>query len=172
VFFPILYSFYSPKFSDQNEKTLLVERREDRSAIEQEQEEAENEQKEEDEEFAKVKLIIDKNSGYWRDTGFGMVCVYKDDFQSIGGFSSLQDLSQTGWGGEDLHLLRKAIKSSNHEIFSEITPGIFHSYHPKTCDQSQIGTKRYQDCLKIKILNEASHLDFGASYFNLSLSYK
>jgi hypothetical protein len=170
IFFPILYSFYNPKFSKQDQQTLLVAKREKEREIDQDQEEAQNEQKEEDEESARVKLIISKNSGYWRDTGFGMVCVYKDDFQSIGGFSRYQNNSQTGWGGEDLYLLRQAINSPKLDTFRAITPGLFHLYHPKTCDKSQLDSKRYLDCLKIKIQNEASYLDFGASHFNISIT--
>lgn len=139
VFFPILFSFYNP---------LIVEKFN------------------QDKKIINNQLFINKDSGYFRDSGFGMACMHKQDFDKIGGF---KDWFSSEWGGEDLHLYRKFLRS-NIQIFRSITPGLIHKYHPKQCDPSKLSSIQYRDCLSIKILNEASHKNFGLMFLNYSLN--
>ena len=39
--------------------------------------------------------------------GFGMACMFNMDYSSVGGF----DLGISGWGGEDVDLYEKHVKS-------------------------------------------------------------
>lgn len=123
----------------------------------------------EDESSAKVNLIINKETGYWRSAGFGMACLHKSDFNSIKGFGDY--IRVNGWGGEDLYLYRKFLKT-NLEIFRSITPGLFHMYHSKQCDPSKLTNKQYKNCVYAKIQNEASQKNFGLYYFNLTQNSK
>lgn len=120
-------------------------------------------------ELKRMNLIINKETGYWRETGFGMACMHKKDFRLVSGFEGYEKKDEA-WGGEDLYLYRKFIKSTNIEIFRSITPGLFHMYHPKECNRSpqQATQTQYRDCLTAKVYNEASHRDFGLIYFNLT----
>lgn len=97
-----------------------------------------------------------------------MACLHREDFRSVNGFDGLRE---DGWGGEDLFLLRKFARSSTVQVFRSITPGLFHMYHSKECDQDQLTQRQYTDCLTAKVFNEASHRDFGLLYFN-SISNK
>lgn len=137
VFFPILFSFYNPLIANNH-----------------------TENKEE----TKHNFIISKESGYFRDSGFGMACMHKTDFNKIGGFN---DWNSNEWGGEDLFLYRKFLKS-NTEIFRSITPGLFHMYHPKECDKMLLNKIQYKDCLSVKVANEASQKTLGFLYFNIT----
>ena len=52
--------------------------------------------------------------GFWREYGFGMLGIYKSDFDNSGGF----DMNLHGWGLEDVHLvtnivMRKKVKIQN-----------------------------------------------------------
>ena len=54
---------------------------------------------------------MDKMEGFWREYGFGMLGIYKSDFDNSGGF----DMNLHGWGLEDVHLvtnivMRKKVK--------------------------------------------------------------
>lgn len=153
VYFPILYSFYNPNMAKvlyNNESSRGANKLDDSDV---------------DIEEAKVNLIINKESGYWRDSGFGMTCLYKDDFNRVGGFDDF--VNKNGWGGEDLHLYRKLIKT-NLEVVRSITPGLFHLYHPKECDKNKLDKAKYKDCISAKISNEASQKHFGLFYFNIT----
>lgn len=48
---------------------------------------------------------LDPREGFWREYGFGMVGIYKADFDQSGGF----DMSLQGWGLEDVHLVANLV---------------------------------------------------------------
>ena len=76
-------------------------------------------------------FAFDADSGYWRQFGFGIVCVYNSDLRRVGGF----DTSIIGWGKEDVDLYEKFIKS-NITIFRTVDPGLVHVFHRIECDSS------------------------------------
>jgi chondroitin sulfate N-acetylgalactosaminyltransferase 1/2 len=140
VFFPVLYSFYNEKFPDTRKQVS--------------------------EDLNRLDLIIDnKDTGYWRDSGFGMACMYKEDFDSIGGFGQFYQQHGGGWGGEDLYLYRRFLRT-DLEIFRSITPGLFHLHHPKVCDKTLLDHVQYRNCMNVKIFSETSHRKFGLAFFN------
>jgi chondroitin sulfate N-acetylgalactosaminyltransferase 1/2 len=144
VFFPILYSFYNPDFASRNITY-------DPTSVDQ------------------LQLSINnRDSGFWRDSGFGMVCVYKEDFEAVGGFGEYS-ARHKGWGGEDLHLYRRFLRT-DLEVFRTTCPYLFHLYHEKSCDRTRLDATQMRDCLNMKVFGEASHKQFGLAFFNQSMS--
>lgn len=98
-----------------------------------------------------AKFNYDSESGYFRHFGYGLVGLYRSDFDAVGGF----DLNIRGWGMEDVELFDKFVKKSNLTILRAPEPDLIHVYHPITCD-SHLSTGQYEMCLGSKGASLAS----------------
>ncbi|XP_023678990.1 chondroitin sulfate N-acetylgalactosaminyltransferase 1 [Paramormyrops kingsleyae] len=132
VFYPILFSQYNPG--------LIYGHHDNVPPIEQQ-------------------LVIKKDTGFWRDFGFGMTCQYRSDFINIGGF----DVDIKGWGGEDVHLYRKYLHS-NLLVVRAPSRSLFHLWHEKRCED-ELPPEQYKMCMQSKAMNEASHSQLGMLFF-------
>ena len=104
-------------------------------------------------------MKLSKDSGFWRDFGFGMSCQYRDDFLKVGGF----DLTIKGWGMEDVKLYRNYLYSKL-TVIRGYDRGIFHIYHRKECNKN-LADSQFISCLQSKAINEGSHKQMGMLAF-------
>uniref|UniRef100_A0A8D0GTW5 Hexosyltransferase n=1 Tax=Sphenodon punctatus TaxID=8508 RepID=A0A8D0GTW5_SPHPU len=132
VFYPVLFSQYNPGIIYRHHDSI--------PPLEQQ-------------------LVIKKETGFWRDFGFGMTCQYRSDFINIGGF----DLDIKGWGGEDVHLYRKYLHSNLIVVRTPVR-GLFHLWHEKQC-VDELTSEQYKMCMQSKAMNEASHGQLGMLVF-------
>lgn len=80
-------------------------------------------------------FLVGRDTGYWRQYGFGVVSAYKSDLKAAGGGF---DTSIRGWGNEDVDLfdkfVRNAVAGGAATVFRSADPDLVHVYHPVECD--------------------------------------
>ncbi|XP_061888039.1 chondroitin sulfate synthase 3-like [Entelurus aequoreus] len=130
VFFPIVFSQYDP------------------SIVYADKAEREN------------KFGITIKSGFWRDYGFGIACVFKSDLLEAGGF----DTSILGWGLEDVDLFTKVVQSGL-KVFRSQEPGMIHIYHPVHCSPG-LDPKQLKMCLGSKSSTYASTMHLAEMWMD------
>lgn len=124
VFFPIVYSQYDPRWVYNSEDAQA-----DIDSVHIPFQSSDEEVDSNLPKHLRNPYLISKNSGYWRQFGFGIAALYNSDYRIAGGF----DTSIQGWGKEDVDLFGKFLES-NLTIFRASDPGIVHVYHEIVCD--------------------------------------
>ncbi|KAH1012717.1 chondroitin sulfate synthase 1 isoform X1 [Dendroctonus ponderosae] len=123
VYFPILYSLYSPKLLDIELQT-----------------------------YANTSFSYftsnqtDANRGFWRQFGFGIASMYKIDYQALGGF----DIKITGWGMEDVMFFDNIVEKHVYKIIRCVDPGLIHVFHEVKCDSKDLDAEQKSMCLGTK----------------------
>ncbi|CAK9296181.1 unnamed protein product [Gordionus sp. m RMFG-2023] len=108
--------------------------------------------------------LINKYTGHWVTYGFGLVCLYKQDYLSVGGFN----LNITGWGAEDVDLYEKHVKS-DLKVFRSMDPDLLHLYHKKYCD-FKLNDEQYNMCIDTKSESHGSKEQLSQKILYDSLS--
>lgn len=80
-------------------------------------------------------FLVGRDTGYWRQYGFGVVSAYKSDLKAAGGGF---DTSIRGWGNEDVDLFDKFVRNAaaggGAAVFRSADPDLVHVYHTVECD--------------------------------------
>ncbi|CRK90556.1 CLUMA_CG004259, isoform B [Clunio marinus] len=122
--------------------------------------------------YVNSSTLINNESGYFREFGYGIASIYKCDIMNskINGF--VTDIK--GWGLEDVKFLEKiltashqlqnqlllsiadgveinqnASSSNNLDVFRSPDPSLVHIYHPIVCDKN-LEKNQYKMCLGTK----------------------
>lgn len=87
------------------------------------------------------RILISRQNGHWAKYSYGMVCMYKVDYDRTGGF----DTNIEGWGGEDNDLASKVLKEGLG-IVRVPDPALSHRYHDKVCS-TDLTPHQFSSCI-------------------------
>ena len=107
------------------------------------------------EEVTTATIEMIREQGHWASYSYGMLCIYKSDYDASGGFD--RDIS--GWGGEDVDLYSKVIKAG-YDVLRVPDPGLIHRWHPKHCGNN-LDKEQYVDCMYSKAENFADRRELS-----------
>ena len=97
-------------------------------------------------------------SGYWREFGFGMVCIHPSDYFNIGGLSQ----KYKEWGEEDVAFADE-VSHLGYELFRANDDGIEHIWHEAVCPEI-VDKKKRDMCYRTAYSNYASIQTLGKEY--------
>ena len=102
-------------------------------------------------------ISIKRTHGHWAYYSFGMLCIYKSDYDSVGGMNT----HIVGWGEEDVSLFERVLKR-RLEVLRVPDVGLTHRWHEKNCPSS-LTEKQHKHCLSSRGENLADRIEL-ASY--------
>lgn len=94
---------------------------------------------------------LQRERGFWRNYGFGIVCAYGGDVSSAGGF----DTTIQGWGLEDVKLYEQFLSVGKYDIIRAPDPGLTHVHHGSVCS-SDLDLSRLKMCENSRVSQLAS----------------
>ncbi|XP_040563989.1 chondroitin sulfate synthase 1 [Lepeophtheirus salmonis] len=109
--------------------------------------------------FPIIKSNFKDTGAYWRYYGYGMVAVYKGDYDKV-----KFDKTIVGWGKEDGDLHRRFLRFTKFEIIRTPDPSLTHIYHDVTCSKDLASDQ--------KRMCETSRINNYLSYEGLSKFHK
>lgn len=108
---------------------------------------------------------ITRQHGHWAMYSYGMLCIYKSDYDFVGGFSR----SIEGWGGEDIDFATKVLQK-RLDIMRGPDPGLSHRYHDKVCSK-HLTPKQFKDCISSRNEDLADRVKLAEYVFYLEEKY-
>eukprot|EP00117_Sycon_ciliatum_P017073 scpid40344/ scgid16230/ Chondroitin sulfate synthase 1; Chondroitin glucuronyltransferase 1; Chondroitin synthase 1; Glucuronosyl-N-acetylgalactosaminyl-proteoglycan 4-beta-N-acetylgalactosaminyltransferase 1; N-acetylgalactosaminyl-proteoglycan 3-beta-glucuronosyltransferase 1; N-acetylgalactosaminyltransferase 1 len=111
-------------------------------------------------------ITITRDTGHWATYAFGMVCMYRKDYDDVGGF----DLSIKGWGAEDVKFFDKVV-ASNIRTFRAVDPDLIHRFHMKKCDPN-LSKEQFRMCIGALAEGYASKTQLANLYLKSEMSKK
>ena len=160
IFYPILFSEFSPSFSRVKSKWQRAGKFTMKDFSRSLSQSLVDDIKPRGDHFR-----FSERAGFWRSYGYGLLCVYQKDFINSGGFDS----SIRGWGLEDVDLVDKFLGEKGERInFGDNTdrievirapdPTLVHVYHPSNCD-SGLPENQLEMCLASRASSIAHSYD-------------
>ncbi|CAH2261527.1 jg20151 [Pararge aegeria aegeria] len=161
VYFPIVFSQYNPEVVYSDDYNKFKEEITENTEADNAEENNDDDTKTETE-LANLKYSgdIDNDFGYFRQYGFGILSIFKCDFERVGGF----DLNIKGWGLEDVQLFETLIKS-NLTVYRIADETLVHIFHSVDCD-SKLEKSQFLMCLGTKASTYGS--DKHMTYYMLN----
>lgn len=108
-----------------------------------------------------TRFSISREQGHWGYYAYGMLCIYKSDYKTIGGL----DKGMIGWGGEDVDFYERILRSSLSILRAPDT-SLVHRWHEKTCKMEKT-SKMYEHCLMSKAEVLADRRELARYIFDL-----
>lgn len=87
---------------------------------------------------------LSSRDGLWRRSSYGMACMYKGDFEAVGGFGGNEEKDFTGWGSEDVYIYNQFRDNEKYAVLRTLEPGLQHNWHGKDCEKNE----HYENCMR------------------------
>ena len=109
---------------------------------------------------------IRRANGHWAYYSFGMLCIYKSDYDSVGGMNT----NIIGWGEEDVNFFEKVLRKKL-EVLRVPDSALVHRWHEKKCSK-KLARKQYKHCLSSRAEHLADRMELANYIYELGIEIK
>ena len=111
-------------------------------------------------------IYLKRQNGHWAYYSFGMLCMYKSDYITVGGL----DTAVQGWGDEDVQFFQKVIRR-RLEVLRAPDPALSHRWHEKHCPHT-LKSSQYKHCLSSQQENLADRKELASYIYKVGVALK
>lgn len=111
-------------------------------------------------------LTLKRSHGHWAYYSFGMLCMYKSDYDSVGGM----DTNIQGWGDEDIVFYNKIVRN-RLDVLRAPDKALSHRWHEKHCPNT-FPKKQFKHCLSSQQENMADRRELARYIQNVGAELK
>lgn len=101
------------------------------------------------------RINLKRSHGHWAYYSFGMVCIYKSDYDRVGGMNN----NIVGWGEEDVNFFERVLRKKV-EVLRAPDTSLKHRWHEKQCPKTLV-RKQYEHCLSSRGENLADRIELA-----------
>lgn len=110
--------------------------------------------------------FLKRPNGHWAYYSFGMLCIYKSDYESVGGMNT----NIVGWGDEDVNFFDRVLRK-RLEVLRAPDVSLKHRWHEKHCP-STLSEKQYKHCLSSRAENLADRIELANYIYEHNMQIK
>ena len=114
----------------------------------------------------RLRFVLKRLNGHWAYYSFGMLCIYKSDYESVGGMNT----NIVGWGEEDVNFFDRVLKK-RLEVLRAPDVSLKHRWHEKHCP-STLSEKQYKHCLSSRAENLADRIELANYIYEHNMQIK
>ena len=112
------------------------------------------------------KISMKRSHGHWAYYSYGMLCIYRSDYDSVGGMNT----NIKGWGEEDVEFFEKVLRKRLKVLRAPDT-ALSHRWHEKYCPKT-LSSKQLKHCYSSRGENLADRIELANYIYEKGVQLK
>ena len=112
------------------------------------------------------RISMKRMHGHWAYYSYGMLCVYKSDYDTVGGMNT----NIVGWGDEDVNFFEKVLRK-RLDILRAPDTSLSHRWHEKNCPRT-LSSKQLKHCFSSRGENLADRIELANFIYEKGVQIK
>ena len=112
------------------------------------------------------RISMKRMHGHWAYYSYGMLCIYKSDYDTVGGMNT----NIVGWGEEDVNFFEKVLRK-RLDVLRAPDTSLSHRWHEKNCPKT-LSNKQLKHCFSSRGENLADRIELANYIYEKGIQLK